>query len=73
MAQIQTVNVIEYSDDALIGVTAFPDDESGNKEAEAHFKKCATENGAVEEDIESFIEDGYYETGLYQLFLVHSE
>ena len=67
------VNVIEYVEDDITGVTSFSSDQAGNKEAEEHFAACAKENGALDEDIESFIEDGYFEQGNYQLFLIHSD
>jgi len=71
--KVNTVNVVEYNDDTILGITSFSDDEEGNKEAEDIFKRCAKENGATDEDLEAFIlEDGLYETGGYQLFLVHS-
>lgn len=74
MAKIQTVNIVEYADDDLLGVTSYEDNEEGNKEAEAQFKQCVIENGAdmSDEDAESFIEDGYFEQGNYQLFITHS-
>jgi len=70
--KVDTVNVIEYADDTILGVTSFSEDDEGNKEAEAHFSKIAKEHGATEEDVDSFIEDGYHEQGTYQLFLCHS-
>ena len=72
MTRIKAVNVMEYADDDLLGITTFTDDEEGNKEAEDHFRKCAIENGCSTEDIDSFIEDGYFEQGTYQIFLSHS-
>ena len=70
MAKINTVNVIEMADDDLLSITSFTDDEAGNKEAEARFQICAQENGC--DPKESFIEDGYFEQGNYQLFISHS-
>ena len=70
--QVKTVNVIEYADDDISGVTSFEDNAEGNAEAEARFRQCATENGCQEIDLDSFVEDGYYEQGTYQLFLTHS-
>ena len=71
--EVQTVNVIEYSDDTILAVHSFSEDEAGNKEAEELFSRCAKENGAEQKDLEDFaIEDGLYETGGYQVFLAHS-
>ena len=69
---IKTVNVIEFADDDLLGITAFEDTPDGNKEAEAHFRAGLVEAGVTAEDIDSFVEDGYWEQGTYQVFLSHS-
>ena len=67
------INVVEYVKDDLVGVTSFSNDEEGVKEAEAHFTKCAKDNGIYDiQDIDSFIEDGYFEQGEYQLFISSS-
>ena len=72
--KLNTVNVIEYSDDNILGVVSFSDDDDGNKEAEAHFSSVIKENGneVTDEEIETFIEEGFYEQGDYQAFLTHS-
>jgi len=70
--KIQTVNVIEYEDDNLIGITSYTDDEEGNKEAEEVFALCCKDQGVDDQDIPSYIEDGYYEQGTYQVFISHS-
>lgn len=72
MAKIDTVNVIEFADDDLIEINSYEENEEGNKSAEARFRQCATEHGCQEEDLDSFVEEGYYEQGTYQLFLAHS-
>jgi len=72
MAKVKTVNVVEMADDDLLGVSSFSDDTEGNQEAESHFRAVILENGVAEEDVESFIEDGYYEQGTYQAFITHS-
>lgn len=70
--KLNTVNVIEYRDDAVFAAHSFTDDEIGNKEAEELFSKCAKDNGAADEDLEACIEDGWYESGTYQVFLTHA-
>jgi hypothetical protein len=70
--KVDTVNVIEYADDSILGVTSFTDNEEGNKEAEAIFRQVAKENGMEDVDAESFVEDGYFEQGTYQVFITHS-
>ena len=72
---ISTVNVIEYIEDSVQSVRSYEDNESGNVEAENIFKIIVKENDSeiTNEELEVIIEDGYYEQGNYQLFLVHSE
>ena len=73
--KIATVNVIEYADDSVIGVTSFANDEAGNKEAEDFFTAVIKENGAedaTDDEIDSYLKDSYFEQGSYQCFLVIS-
>ena len=71
---IQTVNVIEYADDAIQGIRSFEDTPDGNKEAENVFHDIVKENDpdATEAEINFFIEDGFHEQGDWQLFITHS-
>lgn len=72
--KIATVNVIEMIDGGLTGITSFKDDTKGNKEAEKLFKACLKDY-AREEEIDSFIEDGYFNFDAefqYEVFLSHS-
>jgi hypothetical protein len=71
---MNTVNVIEMVTDTMqINLLkAFPDDENGNKEAEALFKQLALKNGAEEWDLDPAIDDGYFEMVSYYLCIVHS-
>jgi hypothetical protein len=70
--KIDTVNVIEMNDNDLISVQSFEESESGNKEAEVAFSKLALSKGSTQDEMEVWLEDGYYETGNFQLFLSHS-
>jgi len=72
--KVSTVNIIEFSGDSLQGMTSFNDNEVGNREAEMLFFKLVMENypNMLEEEIEGFIEDGYFEQRDYQIFLTHS-
>ena len=74
MSKIQTVNIIEYAGDDLIGIHSFSETPEGNQDAEAWFKDVVKENGSSvsDDEMEAFLEDGYYEQGDYQLFLTHS-
>lgn len=72
--KLNTVNVVEYVDDSIIGIDSFTDDEVGNKEAEDMFIRCAKENGANDKDLKDYdcIKEGMYECGTYQVFIIHS-
>ena len=70
--KISTVNIVEYYEDTVIGVTSFTNDEEGNKEAEEAFGKIITDNGAHTDDIAGCIEECFYEQGTYQAFLIVS-
>jgi|WetSurMetagenome_2_1015567.scaffolds.fasta_scaffold316446_2 hypothetical protein len=69
---IRTINVVEYADDTVQQVVAYPDTPEGNGEAEAMFKACAMENGMAEVDTVDCLNDGLFEQGDYQVFIVHS-
>jgi hypothetical protein len=76
------INVIEVMEDNNLNVESFPIYEEQLErdvveKAEELFSQKAKENGAKEEDIESYIEDGYYEpvfqpSSNYRLFLIWS-
>ena len=70
--KVDTVNVVEYADDDLLGIRSYSDDDEGNHEAEECFRAAAKEHGAHDNELAVFVEDGYYESGTYQLFLTHS-
>jgi len=72
--KIDTVNVIEYTDDTINGITSYDETPEGNVEAETHFRSVLEEHGdnLNEEEIQACLEDGYWEQGDYQTFLVHS-
>lgn len=72
--KVNTVNVIEYADDAVFGIKSFSNDPEGIKEAEECFKEVIREHGdnVTEEEAENYIEDGWFEQGNYQVFLTHS-
>jgi hypothetical protein len=71
--QLQTVMVIEYTGSEIHSVRSFSEDKEGNKEAEALFVKLAKDNGMDDPDIDVCLEEGLFEEGDYQIFLVHSE
>ena len=56
------------------GITSFPDDEEGNRNAEIHFFDVVRQNypDELEEDIEAAIEDGVFDKDQYRIFLIHS-
>jgi hypothetical protein len=72
--KLNTINVIEYVNDAVIGVHSFPYDEAGVEEAEECYRAIILEHqeDATENEMDVYIEDGYFEQNLYQVFLTHS-
>lgn len=72
--KLNAVNVIECANDSILSVRSFTDDEDGNKEAEHLYKACVEENGdnVQPSEMETYIEDGYFEQGSYQVFITHS-
>lgn len=72
MQRLNTVNVVEYFDDAVQSLVAYPATEEGNKAAEELFNKCAKDNKFSDEEIAEA--DGYltHSERDYQLMLVHS-
>ena len=74
MKELNTVNVIEMDGDTVLGLASYQDNEEGNRLAEIRFHDLAMANikNLVEEDVESYIEDGMAESGTYKLLLVHS-
>ena len=66
---LSTVNVLVLNLGTPVSLEAWPDDAAGNKAAEACFSKKALSFGAKKEDMESHLEDGYFDT---VLFLTHS-
>jgi len=77
--KIQTVNVVEYVNDSVQQVISFPDTQEGNKEAEKYFVSFIAANSKRDgeptidtDEVAACIDDGIYEQGYYQVFLVHS-
>jgi len=71
--KLNTVNVIEFSDDQIIGLASYPDDKEGNSEAEKRFSEVAKENGPFDqEEIDVALDDGIIEKGWWKLVLFHS-
>ena len=65
---MEVLNVIEVINNKVIKVKSFIIDDNKGKhpkvtEAEKLFTEMALENGAREDEIETHIEDGYYEGG----------
>ncbi len=71
--QLQSVNVIEYTGGTITSLRSFSEDKEGSKEAKALFVKLAKDNGMDDTDMDTCIEEGLFEEGDYQVFLIHSE
>jgi hypothetical protein len=72
--KIDTINITEYANDAVLGVHSFSNDKDGVKEAEECYKAIILEHqeDATESEMDIYIEDGYFEQSDYQVFLTHS-
>ena len=70
--KLNTVNVIERTDERLYSVRSFADNDEGNKEAEEFFVSIMKEMEEIsEDDLEICLDEGFYENGNYELALVH--
>jgi hypothetical protein len=72
MASLNTVNVIEYASGSVQQIFSYENNIKGVKEAEKIFVLLAAENGMDKEDTDVCLDDGLYEQGDYQVFIVHS-
>ena len=71
--KVYTVNVIELVEGDLMRVTSFIDTPDGNKEAEALFIKILKETiDIADEDIDSYVEDGYCNFDSRRTYIAHS-
>lgn len=70
--KLNTVNVIETINEDVRSIRSFTDDAEGNKQAEELFANCFSENGGESVALNFHLEEGYYSSGSYGLFIVHS-
>jgi hypothetical protein len=72
--KLNTVNVLEVVEANPNQIISFEDNKKGNKEAEKLFAKMAKDNGATDEDMDSYIEDGSYthSHNEYGVYIIHS-
>jgi hypothetical protein len=72
---MDTVNIIEKTGEAQVTVRSWHEDDYGNTKAEECFGEIMKEHdtNVTDEDVNICLDNGYYEQGDYQLFLVHSE
>lgn len=70
MENLNTVNVIEKTNENNLSVKSFNDTKEGNQEAENHFKTLLSEYGV--KDVNFFIDEGYYNDLEYSIYLIHS-
>lgn len=73
--KLKTVSVIEYIGTGNVSVHSFPDTKDGNRDAESLFSAIIKENSDWESDdkIKTFLEDGFYSFGEFEIYLVYSE
>lgn len=72
--KLETINVSEYISDSIASISSFSKDEEGYKQAEEIYRRLINLNSdnVTDEEMDTFIEDGYYEFGNYQVFLTYS-
>ena len=70
---INIVNVVEVINGMLDNIESWSSDNSGR--AEDEFKKRCLQHGALEEDLEIHVENGYYESKFirYKIYLSWSQ
>lgn len=74
MDKINTVNVIEYTNDHIIGLHSYPDTPEGNKAAEKRFADICKDNDVTGEDLDSCLEEGLCESSdeTWRVVIFHS-
>lgn len=73
VAPINTVNVIRLSDGQVTDMFSWPESPEGNKAAEKKFSELVVAAGCPPKDVESYIEDGYFQIKKHHdIMLVHS-
>ena len=71
--KLNTVNVMEILGGVPDNIRSFHDTPDGNKQAEYLFTEKLRKAGCKGEDeIQTAIEDGHYESGDYEVYLIHS-
>ena len=74
MKPISTVNVIIKKDNIIESIVSFYDNPEGNKAAEESFEVTIRKEYPIsDKDMKIAIEDGYFDIGGHQFFLIHSE
>ena len=70
--KINTVNVVELFGNKQITIKSFTETLNGNEETIKLFTEIVKENGAQDNWIDFYIENGYFEYGDYKAFIIHS-
>lgn len=69
---LNTVNVVEYISGSVQQIFSYLANDVGVEEAEKIFTHLASANGMHNEDTADCLDNGLYEQGDYQIFIVHS-
>ena len=72
--KVGTVNIIEYADGKVLGITSFKNNKVGDREAKLLFDSTVKDNylATLDEEIDECLNNGYFEMDDYQVFIVHS-
>lgn len=73
--QLYTVSVVEVNDGVLLGVRSFTNDAEGIEQAEEIFTNLVKENVdriISKDEMNSYIDDGMFQQGSYNVNIIHS-
>jgi len=72
---IKAVNVVQHDGRSVMSIHSWEDNQAGNKKAEEFFTGVIKEDepNTSEEDINACLDNGFYEQGIFNMSLAHSE
>ena len=75
MKSIKTITVVEMADGEILGITSFPKNKDGKRDAKIHMYDVIKENNPkmLDEEIELAVEEGSFYTSDYSAKIVEGE
>ena len=71
--KLDTLNIVEMRNDDLVAVHAYFNTDEGAIDADEKFCELIRIDGATDDEVDFFLEEGFYENGPYQVFLKTSD